>query len=30
MEGDFDDVITALHLADQEDRIKALASKSVL
>ena len=30
MQGDFDDVISALQLADQEDRIKALASKSML
>jgi peptide chain release factor 1 len=30
MEGEFEDVIAALHHADQEDRIKSLASKSVL
>jgi peptide chain release factor 1 len=30
MEGGFDDVISALHLADQEDRLKAMASKAVM
>lgn len=30
MEGEFDEVISALHFADQEERIKALGAKAVL